>query len=81
MERLRSDNSTLSAHMRMSAFLSLALSAYCALALSGSAQNNSSDPSQRLRGIQLYGQKKYGEAAELLKQAVKKNKSDADMTS
>jgi TonB family protein len=64
--------------MRMSAFLSLALLVCCAPALPGSAQNNSADPSQRLRGIELYGQKKYGEAAELLKQAVKKNKSDAD---
>jgi Flp pilus assembly protein TadD len=64
--------------MRMSAFLSLTLSVCYALALPGSAQNNSADPSQRLRGIELYGQKKYGEAAEVLKKAVQKNKSDAD---
>jgi TonB family protein len=64
--------------MRMSAFFSLTLLVCCALGLPGSAQNNSTDPSQRPRGIELYNQKKYGEAAELLKQAVKKNKSDAD---
>ena len=66
------------APLRISAFLSLALSVCCALGLPASAQSNSADPLERLRGIELYNKQKYREATELLKQAVKKNKSDAD---
>lgn len=64
--------------MRMSAFLSVTLLALCALAVPFSAQTVSTDSPQRLRGIELYGQKDYREAARLLKQAVKKDKNDAD---
>jgi hypothetical protein len=64
--------------MRMSAFLSLAFLVFCVFAISSSAQTGSTDYSQRARGVELYHQQKYREAAGLLKQAVKQDKSDAD---
>lgn len=64
--------------MRLPAFPVLALLVSCALAISSSAQTASPDNSQRLRGIELYNQHNYSEAIRSLKQAVKKDKSDAD---
>lgn len=49
-------------------------SAISALAQTGPANS----PTSRLRGIELYHQKKYGEAADVLKQAITKDKTDAD---
>ena len=65
-------------HIRMSTLLSLAL-LVVTLAVSAFAQTGSADSStQRLRGIELYRQKNYREAAGALKQATKKDKADAD---
>lgn len=64
--------------MRLPAFLVLALLVPCVLAISSSAQTASPDNSQRVRGIELYNQQNYREAIRLLKQAVKKDKGDAD---
>jgi len=51
----------------------------CASAVSAFTQNGPADSSAlRLRGVELYHQKKYSEAAEVLKQAVTKDKTDAD---
>lgn len=51
----------------------------CGSAISTFAQTVPTNTSEvRLRGIELYHQKKYSEAAEVLKQAVTKDKTDAD---
>jgi TonB family protein len=65
--------------MRIPAFFSLTLLLSCALAIHGSAQTDSNVDSQRVRGIELYRQKKYREAASSLKQALKKDRNDADV--
>lgn len=62
-------------HARISTLLSLPLS----VAVLTCAQTGSTSTSpQRLRGIELYRQKKYSEAASALKKAVEKNKIDAE---
>ena len=51
----------------------------CASAISTFAQTGPANTSAlRLRGIELYHQKNYSEAADVLKQAVTKDKTDAD---
>jgi TonB family protein len=62
-------------HLKVSAFFSLAL-CFHILAIVSSAQTDTAK--QRLHGIELYNEKKYNEAAGLLKKAVKSNKADAD---
>jgi tetratricopeptide (TPR) repeat protein len=60
-------------------FLSFALTFVCALAISAFAQTAPANASAlRARGVELYRQKKYSEAAEVLKQAITKDKADAD---
>ena len=64
--------------MRLTAFwLSLFLVS-SALTISSPAQTGCTDDSQRVCGVELYHQHQYGEAAALLKQAVKKNKGAAE---
>lgn len=58
------------------ACISVAVCIACASAISAFAQT--SPVNLRLRGIELYQQKKYSEAAEVLKQAITKDKTDAD---
>jgi TonB family protein len=61
------------------AFLSVALCIACACVVSAFAQTGPANTSDlRLRGIELYHQKKYGEATDVLKQAITKDKTDAD---
>ena len=63
---------------RMAALLLIALAAG-ASAISAFAQPQSASTSAlRLRGIDLYHQKKYTEAADVLKQAITQDKTDAD---
>jgi TonB family protein len=63
---------------RLPSFLILALLVLCALPIRSSAQTSSPDSSQRIRGIELFHQHNYSEAVRLLKQAIKKDKGDAD---
>ena len=59
--------------------LSVTLCIASASAISAFAQTGPADSSTlRLRGIELYHQKRYSEAANLLKQVITKNKTDAD---
>jgi tetratricopeptide (TPR) repeat protein len=61
------------------ACISVALCIACASAVSAVAQTGPTNSSTlRLRGVELYQQKKYSEAAEVLKQAITKDKTDAD---
>jgi TonB family protein len=64
--------------MRLPASLVLALLVTCAPGIPSSAQTASPDNSQRIRGIELFHQHHYSESVSLLKQVVKKDKSDAD---
>src|SRR5258705_8306106 len=60
------------------AFL-LSLTLCIASAISAFAQTGPADSSKlRLRGIELYHQKNFSEAADLLKRAITKDKTDAD---
>lgn len=59
--------------------LSVALFIACAFVVSASSQTGTANTSDfRLRGIELYHQKNYSEAADVLKQAITKDKTDAD---
>src|SRR6185369_4908589 len=59
--------------------LSVTLCIASASAISAFAQTGLADTSTlRLRGIELYHQKRYSEAANLLKQVITKDKTDAD---
>ena len=59
--------------------LNVALCIVCASAIPTLAQTVPATTSAlRLRGIELYNQKKYSEAADLLKQAITNDKTDAD---
>jgi len=61
------------------ACISVALCIACVCVVSAFAQTESSNTlTLRVRGIELYHQKKYSEAADVLKQAITKDKTDAD---
>ena len=59
--------------------INVALCIACVSAISAFAQTRPTNPSAlRLRGIELYHQKNYSEAADVLKQAVTQDKTDAE---
>jgi TonB family protein len=66
-------------HAKIFALLGLVLSLVYALEVPNCAQTVSTGPStERLRGIELYRQKRYSEAASALKKAIEENKTDAE---
>lgn len=63
---------------RHAGFVFVIAAVLCLSTISAFAQTPPATASARLRGIDLYQQKKYSEAADVLKQAIGKDKSDAD---